>query len=127
MLRRPPSTTRTDTLFPRTTLYLSLSQHHIPAFEGACGISHRIVTRGSLQHPYQHGSFGGVQLRRFVVELTPGHRLDAVCIVAKRYRVEVHRKNIFFTIVVFQLISSKPFPELEYQHTYPWHVPQQAS
>src|SRR3546814_9928219 len=43
MIRRPPRSTRTDTLFPYTTLFRSLSRHC------ACAALHRIHGCGHLQ------------------------------------------------------------------------------
>src|SRR3546814_11667639 len=49
MIRRPPRSTRTDTLFPYTTLFRSLKDELIKSVEHASsmGMSTRIVSNGS--------------------------------------------------------------------------------
>src|SRR3546814_2353541 len=41
MLRRPPRATRTDTLFPYTTLFRSVQHHHVAAVAGGEIVQHR--------------------------------------------------------------------------------------
>src|SRR3546814_19894197 len=43
MVRRPPRSTRTDTLFPYTTLFRSGIQHVFQAAQDIIGIQHRIA------------------------------------------------------------------------------------
>src|SRR3546814_10797920 len=43
MIRRPPRSTRTDTLFPYTTLFRSL-RHPLPLLAGQCGYAGRTGT-----------------------------------------------------------------------------------
>src|SRR3546814_5716775 len=53
MIRRPPRSTRTDTLFPYTTLFRSRIAHHRGAGgqrAGRAGARHRPVFRARLQH-----------------------------------------------------------------------------
>src|SRR3546814_5358031 len=51
MIRRPPRSTRTDTLFPYTTLFRS-EQHQIAGEEDAC---ERRYPQGSPERPLQNG------------------------------------------------------------------------
>src|SRR3546814_5230126 len=64
MIRRPPRSTRTDTLFPYTTLFRSLERHRarereIPALVGApprhVGVAGEAVEHGALRraHPQE--------------------------------------------------------------------------
>src|SRR3546814_13986411 len=46
MIRRPPRSTRTDTLFPYTTLFRSIVAGH--AHDGAVAVGHKNV----IAHPY---------------------------------------------------------------------------
>src|SRR3546814_11575974 len=56
MIRRPPRSTRTDTLFPYTTLFRSLGEQ-LPARQRAAGVRHPGVERrpdepaGTAAHP----------------------------------------------------------------------------
>src|SRR3546814_19243589 len=47
MIRRPPRSTRTDTLFPYTTLFRSSESHHRAALDGV-GVALGRVTRARL-------------------------------------------------------------------------------
>src|SRR3546814_10126365 len=51
MIRRPPRSTRTDTLFPYTTLFRSAGSHQGAALRGVCRRSsaHRHAPRGKAQ------------------------------------------------------------------------------
>src|SRR3546814_8058506 len=54
MIRRPPRSTRTDTLFPYTTLFRSADRDHQP-------LHHRIHARigGDPEHSHDKGARGG--------------------------------------------------------------------
>src|SRR3546814_8143406 len=43
MIRRPPRSTRTDTLFPYTTLFRSDLQHHMAELALAAGLTHELA------------------------------------------------------------------------------------
>src|SRR3546814_7466062 len=43
MIRRPPRSTRTDTLFPYTTLFRSHALARFETLEAAVGLGHRVV------------------------------------------------------------------------------------
>src|SRR3546814_19270580 len=55
MIRRPPRSTRTDTLFPYTTLFRSAS-HNVQATKKAAGVTKEnvivLTSRGILHIPY---------------------------------------------------------------------------
>src|SRR3546814_4971784 len=64
MIRRPPISTRTDTLFPYTTLFRSVrpadaAGYHSPARQGRCPgrLRHRLLQSGiaAPPHPAGHG------------------------------------------------------------------------
>src|SRR3546814_2203289 len=61
MIRRPPRSTRTDTLFPYTTLFRSLAVHGIPGINGKI----------------QHGVFKLMAVNPYFPALRPGDRFDA--------------------------------------------------
>src|SRR3546814_11706118 len=48
MIRRPPRSTRTDTLFPYTTLFRSLDDL-VPAHHAAGAVGHIVVTQAFVQ------------------------------------------------------------------------------
>src|SRR3546814_17085794 len=60
MLRRPPRSTRTDTLFPYTTLFRSSLKHaNTPKSEGLPVNSASKATEASLQHQSPEAGSGG--------------------------------------------------------------------
>src|SRR3546814_7069871 len=60
MIRRPPRSTRTDTLFPYTTLFRSLPPGRVPRHRGADG-----AVRAPCPHPgRRHGRSPGTDARR---------------------------------------------------------------
>src|SRR3546814_13189904 len=57
MIRRPPRSTRTDTLFPYTTLFRSVAQADFSALDGAAGRAKAVVRGeelGGLQPMHVH-------------------------------------------------------------------------
>src|SRR3546814_2264037 len=46
MIRRPPRSTRTDTLFPYTTLFRSMLQHHLLQMLKICNIVNEVTPNG---------------------------------------------------------------------------------
>src|SRR3546814_14863243 len=61
MIRRPPRSTRTDTLFPYTTLFRSLDDHRVGAGgkEGAGEDSHRLAGADAAVGRSACGAFAG--------------------------------------------------------------------
>src|SRR3546814_19601593 len=60
MIRRPPRSTRTDTLFPYTTLFRSLEQIKTNATHtGVCVIAHCLVIGVMLDHHDAPGDIAG--------------------------------------------------------------------
>src|SRR3546814_8385343 len=60
MIRRPPRSTRTDTLFPYTTLFRSGAWHREPRRRGKSGngphVHHQSVAQPSRRQPVHHPS-----------------------------------------------------------------------
>src|SRR3546814_8629958 len=69
MIRRPPRSTRTDTLFPYTTLFRSV-RHRGSLFRGVSGWrrwrrhGHRVAQSDRVQRPQARASRGATDLRR---------------------------------------------------------------
>src|SRR3546814_18757084 len=59
MIRRPPRSTRTDTLFPYTTLFRSRAQHEVDA--KVVGVA-PCWRSGSAELAHEHRGRGGVEL-----------------------------------------------------------------
>src|SRR3546814_48860 len=91
MIRRPPRSTRTDTLFPYTTLFRSGHGEHAPVCPAArhgCRKPWRTVRRAARVHPAGafHRAPGGQAVGRHEAEARPGLRADgaATGVVAGR-------------------------------------------
>src|SRR3546814_5747142 len=88
MIRRPPRSTRTDTLFPHTTLFRShpaeqrLAAHH--------GLQRRAFRR-QTGIDVAHGD-GGAQRRP---EAAGGHLADHVAVLVLQHRALAHRRATF--------------------------------
>src|SRR3546814_1197995 len=80
MIRRPPRSTRTDTLFPYTTLFRS------ELHEGRC--------RPAGAFPLQHALRDVVDLHADVPEAAPRHHLLGDDVVGQRDRSEEHTSEL---------------------------------
>src|SRR3546814_16333420 len=84
MIRRPPRSTRTDTLFPSTTLFLSIAPR-------------RLDLEDNVAHPARHGRAGRDQRARTgIVEArgaAPDHIRVAIALPSMRERLDdrIHR------------------------------------
>src|SRR3546814_4389026 len=58
MIRRPPRSTRTDTLFPYTTLFRSLRDFAVPAVETLTRSGNSNAVRMRIAELAEHGDFG---------------------------------------------------------------------
>src|SRR3546814_6021147 len=71
MLRRPPRSTLTDTLFPHTTLFRSLGQQDLPAEDHS---RHRQGSPGRIRLPVRDEAHGQLPLVG-ILRAVPGNRL----------------------------------------------------
>src|SRR3546814_15063595 len=64
MMRRPPRSTRTDTLFPYTTLFRSLLARTLPDAQGYAGLSMLLVPkpRGPDADPFPADGMSGSEI-----------------------------------------------------------------
>src|SRR3546814_2618019 len=58
MIRRPPRSTRTDTLFPYTTLFRSTGEAALPDFLGGEGNDRRGVADKRMEQRVEHSAIG---------------------------------------------------------------------
>src|SRR3546814_4348932 len=100
MIRRPPRSTRTDTLFPYTTLFRSAADHArahlIAAHEGQRGLDHL----GRIQHAAVAESLGGEQSRarsdEHTSELQSLMRISyaVFCLKTKSFNISTPQRHI---------------------------------
>src|SRR3546814_14690239 len=62
MIRRPPRSTRTDTLFPYTTLFRSAGADHGRLADGGSGGQDRQLDRGAQELSRREGDLGDVSM-----------------------------------------------------------------
>src|SRR3546814_9495275 len=74
MIRRPPSSTRTDTLFPYTTLFRSRLRHPLPVEARVADLQRRAGQAREQPGPDQHRAGGAVQAGHLVLVVAdPDH------------------------------------------------------
>src|SRR3546814_5807835 len=96
MIRRPPRSTRTDTLFPYTTLFRSLEDHAIRrlgTFHEAAGVEMAVAGEQCAQPRFGRGFIdearrigGGIARRRGRIGIVAAHR--------QRHRSEEHTSEL---------------------------------
>src|SRR3546814_3410154 len=96
MMRRPPRSTRTDTLFPYTTLFRSVQPQdpQLPAVLAAVGRDRRDRTHGQAVVSAEHDRHAaGIELAggRFEHGAIPGHHFVEVAIALDRWLPRVAR------------------------------------
>src|SRR3546814_4540532 len=64
MIRRPPRSTRTDTLFPYTTLFRSLSRDRIAPLQSGTSDTTAVISRLPGVSSYSAGGFSGLPVIR---------------------------------------------------------------
>ena len=82
--------------------------------ERPVGIAARAVPRRRIDDAHEHRRLLHVQLRRQLVEKSPRSGLDPVSIAAVRNRIEVHRDDLLFRIVILEHDGRNPLLELGY-------------
>ena len=93
-----------------------LVQHVVAALERLVVVEHRIVAGGLVDHSHEAGSLLDGQVGRFLPEERAGRGLDAVGVAAEEDGVEVHRDDLVFGVVAFQLDGRDPLLELDAHH-----------
>src|SRR3546814_10736808 len=78
MIRRPPRSTRTDTLFPYTTLFLSARGSHQPR------LSRQSAVRNLFEEPAEHKIFRGYQHARLWRDRRQSRRLPCAAAADRR-------------------------------------------
>lgn len=78
------------------------------------GLLRGLYRVGALTTPHEHRRLLHVQLRRQLVEKSPRSGLDPVSIAAVRNRIEVHRDDLLFRIVILEHDGRNPLLELGY-------------
>src|SRR3546814_5881545 len=97
MIRRPPISTRTDTLFPYTTLFRSNPHHTAPGHHqhfartlrierGAHPLNHRPVLRIALRHRHRLEFLGGI-------DRSEEHKSELQSLMRISYAVFCLKKN----------------------------------
>src|SRR3546814_4412202 len=97
MIRRPPRSTRTDTLFPYTTLFRSLTEGGVP-LHGVAGKLRRELRRDpQVQRPHGGGIFVLVQIRseEHTSELQSLMRISYAVFCLKKKKHNIHHFSLF--------------------------------
>src|SRR3546814_17046840 len=80
MIRRPPRSTRTDTLFPYTTLFRSLDDHLVCAYRLGLSTGHILIpllfAGQKMCFPHQLATGDLSDLERMCIELIAQRNLD---------------------------------------------------
>src|SRR3546814_5987226 len=94
MIRRPPRSTRTDTLFPYTTLFRSRAQHEVDA--KVVGVA-PCWRSGAAELAHEHRGRGGVELDdgklRVVLERSEEHTSELQSLMRISYAVFCLKKK----------------------------------
>src|SRR3546814_8985738 len=103
MIRRPPRSTRTDTLFPYTTLFRSLASDGLPVMPleiKVSALAETIRPQHQRHHPDQFSAFvvyrGGVEIRDFHIGFRP-HRMGERAAVLRELRSAQHA-HVFYPL-----------------------------
>src|SRR3546814_1094427 len=101
MIRRPPRSTRTDTLFPYTTLFRSVreagqpgQQHEVWA--GECGLGRRLSRREDVDQGFKNGAAGcAPRSEEHTSELQSLMRISyaVFCLKKKSTHSQKHHRN----------------------------------
>src|SRR3546814_10012630 len=98
MIRRPPRSTRTDTLFPYTTLFRSLAHRRVvlPRFRDQHQLGRRRVAPGAAQHFEHRIQCGGIRSEEHTSELQSLMRISyaVFCLKKKRKKKKQSTQNI---------------------------------
>src|SRR3546814_4427808 len=109
MIRRPPRSTRTDTLFPYTTLFRSARGHEIPCDQGNAVVRGLCVLDGERREVHRldrRDDFGGrrdrvrpyLRSEEHTSELQSLMRISyAVFCLKKKKQTKKHKKKKYYT------------------------------
>jgi len=86
-----------------------LVEHHVAASARTFIVAHRIVKGRILAHAHQRGGFLYLQVLRLATEVSVGGSLYADRIIQEVELIEIHRKNLLFGVIAFQLYGDNPF------------------
>src|SRR3546814_15001904 len=87
MIRRPPSSTRTDTLFPYTTLFRSRLRHPLPVEARVADLQRRAGQAREQPGPDPHRAGGAVQAGHLVLVVADPDHGEVVAGVAGKQAV----------------------------------------
>ena len=101
------------------TLFVHTAKHKVATFERVVIVADRAVTSCGIEHADQYSRLLNRQLRGVLAEESLRSRLDTYGVAAIVHRVEVHRHNLLFGVVVFEFDGNNPLFELrEYEFDF---------
>ena len=85
-----------------------LGQHHVTPLAGTLRIAHGVEKGRILAKSHQRGALADIELRRLLVEISIGSRLDAIGTVQEVKIVEIKGDNLLLRVIAFQLDGDDP-------------------